>query len=139
MYRGRASAPNAYPKDSGCIAKEQLSFTLRDLTKVGATLDALAGDTGATNASIQFALENLKPAQAEARDRAITDARSKAEAMAKAGGARVGALLSVSDLQQSSPPGPIYAAAGDSARTPTVVPVGDLDVVIRVQVQFAII
>jgi len=131
--------PNSYPKISGYTASEQISFTLRDVSKVGKALDTLAGDVGATNASIQFALDDRKPAEAEARTQSIGDARAKAEAMAKAGGVRVGALLSVSDQPGSSVGPTIYGAAqAVSGRVDTVVPVGDLDVVIRVQVQYAI-
>jgi heme/copper-type cytochrome/quinol oxidase subunit 1 len=80
-----------------------------------------------------------KPAEANARSQAIADARSKAEAMANAGGVKVGPLLSVSDFQQSGYSGPVFgASAADSGGRATVVPVGDLDVAIRVQVQFAI-
>lgn len=129
---------NAYPKVSGYVAGEQLSFTLRDVTKVGAALDALAGDAGATNASIQFALDDRRPAQADARAQAIADARSKAEAIAKASGVKLGNLLSVSDFQPSGPSGPVYQDVRAEAAVATVVPVGDLDVAIRVQVQFAI-
>ena len=129
--------PNGYPKISGYTASEQISFTLRDVTKVGRALDALAGDTGATNASIQFALDDRKPAEAEARAQAIGDARTRAEAMAKAGGVRLGSLLSVSD-QQSGSVGPAIYTTARAAGADTVVPVGDLDVVIRVQVQYAI-
>jgi uncharacterized protein YggE len=130
--------PNNYPKIGGYTASEQISFTLRDVNKVGKALDALAGDAGATNASIQFALEDRKPAEAEARTQAIGEARSKAEAMAKAGGVRLGQLLAVSD-QQSGYVGPIaYGAARTAGAADTVIPVGDLDVVIRVQVQYAI-
>jgi uncharacterized protein YggE len=132
--------PNDYPKISGYLATEQLSFTLRDVTKVGAALDALGGGAGATNESIQFALEDRSSAEADARTRAVVDARSKAEALAKAGGVKVGQLLSVSDIQQSGYTGPLYDAATPSAagRAATVVPISDLDVAIRVQVQFAI-
>jgi uncharacterized protein len=131
--------PNNYLKISGYTVTEQISFTLRDVNKVGKALDALAGDTGATNASIQFALDDRKPAEAEARTQAIGEARAKAEAMAKAGGVRVGQLLSVTD-QAGGYVGPVIygaAAKADSA-APTVIPVGDLDVVVRVQVQYAI-
>jgi uncharacterized protein len=130
--------PNNYPKISGYTATEQIGFTLRDVTKVGKAVDSLAGDTGATNASIQFALDDRKPVEAAARTQAIGDARAKAEAMAKAAGVRVGQLLSVSD-QAGGYVGPaIYAAAPAAGRADTVIPVGDLDVVIRVQVQYAI-
>ena len=129
--------PNGYPKIAGYTASEQISFTLRDVAKVGKALDALAGDTGATNASIQFALDDRKPAEAEARTQAIGDARAKAEAMARAGGVKVGQLLSVTD-QPAGYIGPTMYGAASAARLDTVVPVGDLDVVIRVQVQYAI-
>jgi uncharacterized protein len=128
---------DSYPNISGYSASEQLSFTLRDVTKVGKALDALAGDAGATNATIQFALDDRKPAEADARTQAVGVARAKAEAMAKAGGVRVGQLLSVSDLPSGSI-GPVAYDATRSAGSATVIPVGDLDVVVRVQVQFAI-
>ena len=106
---------------------------------LGASLDALGGDAGATNASIQFALEDRKPAEADARTQAVADARSKAEAMAKAGGVKVGQLLSVSDIEQSGYPGPVYAApVANGQSSATVIPVGDLDIAIRVQVQYSI-
>jgi uncharacterized protein len=130
--------PNSYPKISGYTASEQISFTLRDVNAVGKALDVLAGDTGATNASIQFALDDRKPAEAEARAQAIGDARAKADAMAKAGGVRVGQLLNVTDLASGYVGPAIYGASLAPASKDTVVPVGDLDVVIRVQVQYAI-
>jgi len=128
---------DSYPTISGYSASEQLSFTLRDVTKVGKALDALAGNAGATSATIQFALDDRKPAEADARTQAVGVARAKAEAMAKAGGVRVGQLLSVSD-QPSGYVGPSALGAAPSAARDTVIPVGDLDVVVRVQVQFAI-
>jgi uncharacterized protein YggE len=130
--------PNSYPKITGYNATEQLSFTLRDVGKVGKALDTLAGDTGATNAAIQFALANRTPAEADARTEAIGAARAKAEAMAKAGGVRLGQLLSVTDQPGGYVGGPIYAATAGAANRDTVIPVGDLEVVIRVQVQYAI-
>ena len=131
---------DSYPKISGYNASEQLSFTLRDVSKVGKALDVLAGDSGATNASVQFALDNRKPAEADARAQAIGEARAKAEAMAKAGGVKVGQLLSVTDQPGGYSGGPIYATpSGAAASRDTVIPVGDLDIVIRVQVQYAII
>jgi uncharacterized protein len=130
---------NDYPRISGYAATEQLSFTLRDVAKVGAALDAFGGDAGATNESIQFALADRSAAEADARTQAVADARSKADAMAKAGGVKVGQLLSVSDLQQTGYVGPAYDAARQAAPgAATVVPVGDLDILIRVEVKFAI-
>jgi len=129
---------NSYPKIAGYTVTEQISFTVRDVNKVGKALDALAGDTGGTNASIQFGLDDRKPAEAEARTQAIGEARAKAEAMAKAGGVRVGELLSITDQAGGYVGPPIYGAAAKVDSAATVIPVGDLDVVVRVQVQYAI-
>ena len=60
-------------------------------------LDTLVQNEGATNASLQFAIEDPKAAQADAQTRAIADARAKAQAMADAAGVRLGAAISVSD------------------------------------------
>jgi uncharacterized protein YggE len=96
---------------------------------------------GATNASLQFALEDPKGAQADARKKAVADAKAKAQAMADAAGVRLGTAISVSD--QSSGPGPMYDAVKRLEAMPggvaqTQIPVADLDIVIRVTVQFAI-
>ena len=136
-----AYGPNQAPKITGYQATQQVVLTYRKVDQAGKALDTLVQNDGATNASLQFALENAKAAQADARTRAVADARAKAQAMADAAGVRLGAAISVSD---QSPNGPI---AFDSAKrfdgvpapaAQTQIPVSDLDIVIRVTVQFAI-
>ena len=136
-----AYAPGAPPRISGYQASQQLILTYRTVDRAGQALDRLV-QAGATNASVQFALEDPKAAQADARRLAIADARTKAQAMADAAGVPLGAPSSVSDQQTA--PGPLLdqrsafsmpAGAKDAA---TQVPVSDLDIVIRVTMQFAI-
>jgi uncharacterized protein YggE len=135
-----AYGPNQAPKITGYQATQQVVLTYRKVDDAGRALDALVQNDGATNASLQFALENAKAAQGDARTQAIADARAKAQAMADAAGVRLGAAISVSD--QSA--GPIvYDSVKrlDAAPVPaaqTQIPVSDLDIVIRVTVQFAI-
>jgi uncharacterized protein YggE len=135
-----AYGPNQAPKITGYQAAQQVVLTYRKVDDAGKALDALVQNDGATNASLQFALENAKAAQADARTQAIADARAKAQAMADAAGVRLGSALSVSD-QSSSPI--VYDSVKrlDAAPAPaaqTQIPVSDLDIVIRVTVQFAI-
>jgi uncharacterized protein YggE len=136
-----AYGPNQAPKITGYQANQQVVLVYRTVDDAGRALDTLVQNDGATNASLQFALENAKAAQADARTKAIADARAKAQAMADAAGVRLGAAISVSD-QGASPI--VYDAAKrlDAAPAPaaaqTQVPVSDLDIVIRVTVQFAI-
>jgi len=136
-----AYGPNQAPKITGYQATQQVVLTYRKVDQAGKALDTLVQNDGATNASLQFALENAKAAQADARTKAVADARAKAQAMADAAGVRLGPAVSVSD---QSPAGPIaYDAVKrlDGMPAPaaqTQIPVSDLDIVIRVTVQFAI-
>lgn len=136
-----AYGPNQAPKITGFQATQQLVLVYRKVDDAGRALDTLVQNDGATNASLQFALEDPKGAQAEARKKAVADAKAKAQAMADAAGVRLGTAISVSD--QSSGPGLMYDAVKRLEGIPapaaqTQIPVADLDIVIRVTVQFAI-
>ncbi|MEK7859947.1 MAG: SIMPL domain-containing protein, partial [Chloroflexota bacterium] len=128
------------PRITGYQAVQLVTLTLRKVDDAGKALDALVRNDGATNATIRFTLEDTKPSQAEARKLAIEDARAKAEAMARTAGVRLGKVLSISDTGSSAPPSSEQrlAFAAPAPKADTQIPVGDLEVVVRVQVQFAI-
>jgi uncharacterized protein len=122
---------------TGYRASEQLQVKWRNVDTVGAMLDSVVQQGGATNISVGFGLSNPKAAQAEARALAIADARTKAQAMASAAGVRLGQVLRVSDLAVNTRvPYPVYSGAADKAVTQ--IPVGDLDVQVSVEVDYAI-
>jgi len=133
-----ASGPNQAPKITGYQATQQVTLTYRKVDDAGRALDVLVQNDGATSATLQFALSDPKAAQADARAKAIADARSKAQAMADAAGVRLGAAISVSD--QSASPVVFDGTRSVAAPAPaqTQIPVSNLDIVIRVTVQFAI-
>lgn len=136
-----AYGPNQAPKITGYQATQQVVLTYRKVDDAGKALDALVQNDGATNASLQFALEDPKGAQADARKKAVADAKAKAQAMADAAGVRLGAAISVSD--QSSGGGIALDSYKGLAGMPaplaqTQIPVSELDIVIRVTVQFTI-
>jgi uncharacterized protein len=123
---------------TGYRAAEQLQVKWHNVDTVGKALDAIVQEGGATNISIGFGLADPKPAQAEARTLAIADAKAKAQSMASAAGVRLGQVIQVSDLSSSSRvPSPINYG-GAAASVPTQVPVGQLDVQVSVEVDFAI-
>jgi len=133
------SGPDKAPTIAGYQATQSVTFTLRDVNAVGKALDAFVQGDAATNVQVRFALEDPKPKQSEALKLAIEDARAKAKVMADAAGVRLGKVRAVSE--SANAPGPLFADgfrqdAGSAAAA--VVPVGDLDVVVRVQVLFAI-
>ena len=122
---------------SGYRASEQLQLKWHNVDSVGRLLDGIVQEGGATNVSVSFGLNDPKAAQGQARSLAIGDARSKADAMASAAGVRVGQVLRISDLSASyRPPVPYDVAA--AAPAATQVPVGQMDVTVTVEVDFAI-
>ena len=123
---------------AGYRATEQLQVKWHNLDTVGKTLDAIVQEGGATNISVSFGLADPKAAQAEARTLAIADARAKAQAMASAAGVKLGQVVRISDLSTASrSPMPMsYGAA--AIRQDTQVPVGEMDVQVSVEVDFAI-
>lgn len=122
---------------TGYRASEQLVAKWHNVDSVGKALDAVVQEGGATNASVSFGLADPKSAEAEARSLAIADAKSRAAAMASAAGVRLGQVIQVSDLStQSRYPQSYNLGAAQAA--PTQVPVGELQVQVTVEVDFAI-
>jgi uncharacterized protein len=133
---GPSYAPNTGTID-GYRAFEQLLLKWHNVDTVGKTLDALVQEGGATQISVGFTLADPKAAQAEARSLAIGDARSRAQAMAAAAGVKLGKVLRVSDLSTSGYSSSNFDVKAGAAAA-TQVPVGQLDVQVAVEVDFAI-
>jgi uncharacterized protein YggE len=122
----------------GYRAFEQLRLKWHDVDTVGKALDALVQEGGGTQISVGFTLADPKVAQAEARSVAIGDARSRAQAMAGAAGVKLGKVLRVSDLSVTGYRSVNYDIGAAAAPASTQVPVGQLDVRVSVEVDFAI-
>jgi uncharacterized protein YggE len=134
-------SPNYTPNTGtvdGYRASETLVLKWHNVDTTGKALDGLVQQGGATQISVSFGLADPKAAQAEARKLAIADARSRAQAMASAAGVQLGKVLRVSDLTVSGYPSAGYSIKAADAAVPTQVPVGQLDVQITVEVDFAI-
>lgn len=99
---------------TGFTAENQLTVTVRDLERVGTIID-LAVDAGANLTSgITFRMSEANPAADDALTEAVADARRKAELLATAGGAGLGAVVTITELSSSATP-PIVYAENDSA------------------------
>ncbi|MFI5281833.1 MAG: SIMPL domain-containing protein [Candidatus Dormibacterales bacterium] len=122
---------------SGYTAAEDLVIKWHNVDTVGRTLDAMVQEGGATRITVGFGLSDPKSGQAQARSQAIAEARSKADAMANASGVRLGQVVRISDLSTATEFPPQYAA-GAAPSAVTQVPVGQLDVQVTVEVDFAI-
>jgi uncharacterized protein YggE len=122
---------------NGYRASEQLQIMWHDVSTIGKALDAIVQEGGATNVGASFGLADPKAAQAEARTLAIADARSRAQAMASAAGVSLGRVIRISDINSSGIPSARFDV-GAAAPAATQLPVGELNVTVSVEVDFAI-
>lgn len=94
---------NEQPRITGYVASNQLSVKVRELDRAGEVIDEAveaAGDAARLQ-GISFGIDDPAPLLKEAREKAITDAKSRAEAYARAAGVKVGAVLSISETTAS--------------------------------------
>jgi hypothetical protein len=120
----------------GYTATNSVSATVRNLAKIGATIDA-AVDAGAN----QVSGPNLVRSSATGLYRtalraAIADARGKARTIAAASGLRIRRITDVSESSVAPPPTPLTAKASADASTP--VETGSTVVEATVTVTFAV-
>ena len=133
----RVYKENQPPTIVGYEARNSVTVTLADLTKVGAVIDA-ASQAGANDvAGISFTLRKDRPARDQALAEATREAVSKAQVIAGALGGHVVRIIEVEE-EGFQRPQPIYAL--DKLQTmraasvaPTPIEVGTLDITSRVQ------
>jgi uncharacterized protein YggE len=80
-----------------------LTVTVRDFNKIGPVFDA-ALKAGANNVwGLAFDLDDPKPLRAQARAKAVADARQRAEELARASGTVLGAVRTVEEIEAGGP------------------------------------
>jgi uncharacterized protein len=88
----------------GYSASNRVTVRLHDVTKVASVIDTLVGAGANDIGGISFMVSAASKLLDEARERAIADARRKAEIYAKAAGVTLGAPVSISE---EGSPGPV--------------------------------
>ena len=134
----RVYKENQPPTISGYEARNTVTVTLSDLTKVGSVIDA-AAQAGANDFSnIAFTLRQDQQARDRALSEATREAVSKAQVIASALGGRVVRIVEVQEEGfQQRPPVPVYQTESFMAKradVSTPIEVGSLDISSRVQV-----
>jgi uncharacterized protein YggE len=124
------------PTITGYEARNTVTVTLGDLTKVGAVIDA-AAQAGANDVGgISFTLRQDRPARDKALSEATREAMSKAQVIAQALGGRVLRIVEVQE-EGFQRPQPIYQAQefaiAGAQRVATPIEVGSLDIRSHVQ------
>ncbi|MGH7027401.1 SIMPL domain-containing protein [Brevundimonas sp.] len=122
---------NQPPKLRGYQAQNRVTVVINDLTKVGATADAVV--TAGVNQidGIAFGLKDAKAAEDQARQLAVRALQDKARLYAQALGVQLGGVRSLTEGGGYAPePRPMYARAMamDSGGASTPVSAGELTV-----------
>lgn len=139
-YSNRDGQPEG-PRFIGYEASNQLSVKLRDMRKVGASLDAMVA-AGATSISgPSFSIDDPSPLIQQARGTALKSAKAQADYYAQAAGFRTARLVSISENNSGGqPPMPMLQSARfkADAAPPTPVEPGQVSASVTLTVQYAL-
>lgn len=103
------------PKIAGFIANNGVTVRIRALDGLGAVLDAAVQDGANQLNGVEFGLQEPRPAQDEARRRAVADAKARAELLAGAAGVKLGAIRSIKESLGAAEPMPMFRMAAEAA------------------------
>jgi hypothetical protein len=120
----------------GYRASNRVTIRVRDVTKVANVIDTLVGAGANEIGGINFMVSQASKLLDEARDKAVADARRKAEIYARAAGVTLGAPLSISE-DGNAPPMP-YRKMSASLQTAAPVAQGEETLSVTVSVSWAI-
>ena len=130
----RVYRENQPPTITGYEARNSVTVTLSDLTKVGAVIDATAMAGANDIAGISFTLRRDRPARDEALAQATREAMGKVRVIAEALAGRLVRIVEVQEEGTMRPPVPVYDKMEMTrvAAAQTPIEVGSLEVTSRV-------
>jgi len=131
------------PSIVGYTITQSVNVRVRDFKKIGDIMGGVVKNGANQVGSLSFTIDDLTKVQDEARTEAITKAKFKARAIAKAGDFKMGRLLNIQEGSQY----PVYSDSlrmeakvsdsAESAPAPTIQP-GSQEVNITVTLQYEI-
>jgi uncharacterized protein YggE len=114
-----------------------VEVTVRQIDKTGAIIEAATRAGSNQVFGIRFELEDPRKLEAEARSKAVTDAKARAAELARLAGVQLGPIVSMSE--EGGGPGPIYAAkAMDESAQAVPVEKGELTVTRMVRIVYSL-
>jgi uncharacterized protein YggE len=132
-YDKEQGAPTGYSVQNGVRA------TVRDITKLGSTIDAAVAAGSNQVMGISFDLANKDQAMQQAREAAVNDARAKAEQYARLINGTLGVVLTVSENVST----PVFdtsarSAAGAVPAADTPIQPGQGSITLTVQISYEV-
>ena len=136
IWADRGRPGRERPGIAGFVASNTVFVRVRDLTELGAILDAVIADGANDFNGLEFGVQEPRPLADEARRRAVEDAMAKAQLLAGAAGVSLGPVLSMSE--PGGRPGPMRMEM-DAVRSVSVpVAAGEVSISAVVSMVFAI-
>jgi uncharacterized protein YggE len=99
----------------------QVRVKIRDIDRLGRTLDRLVRLGANQLNGVRFSISKPEPLLDKARVKAMKEARRKAELLTEAGGAKVGRILSIHENGRQAPR-PVFAARAEMAQSVPIAP-----------------
>jgi len=130
------------PRLTGYRVTHMLQVKVRAIDQAGKVIDdsvEAAGDLVQVG-SINLTVDDTSPMAGQARELAMADAKAKAEALARLAGVNLGKPISISESSYTPTPAVMYdrAAGAEMAPASTSISTGELEVVVSVQITYAI-
>mgnify|MGYP001285991947 CR=1 FL=1 len=128
----------------GFQVTNMVTAKIRDIDKVGSVIDAAAevgGDLTRID-SISFSVDDPSAYYEEAREKAMADAKAKAEQLAGLAGVTLGTVTYISEGIQVPTPGyqpDVFMTERAVAAAPTTISPGETEISLNLQVAYAII
>ncbi len=121
------------PKVVGYDVNNMVTITVRKIDDLGELLDVAVSTGSNTINGISFSVSKPESFITEARKAAVTDARSKADTYAAAGGFKIGDILSISEGTAYQPPVQ-YRAKSSRSEASDAVPIAQGEQALSVDV-----
>jgi uncharacterized protein len=122
----------------GYRASNRVTVRIHDVTKVANVIDTLVGAGANDIGNVNFEVSQASSLLDDAREKAVADARRKAEIYAKAAGVTLGAPLSISEGGAPQPMFRAKMAMPMAAAAPTPIAQGEETLSVSVNVTWAI-
>ncbi|MCE7033145.1 SIMPL domain-containing protein [Lysobacter sp. GX 14042] len=124
------------PQITGYQANNTVEVTVRDIAKIGPTMDALVA-SGANHVNgPSFSIDRPAEARDEARRAALEDARARARMYAETLGLRVRRIVSISEGAPGGPAHPMGMARMEMASADTAISPGENVVTANLEIVF---
>lgn len=134
IHSERRNGTQEPPRIDGYEVRNTVTVRVRDLGKLGGVLDTAVSEGANQIEGLSFDISEKAGLLAEARKKALADARAKAELYAEAAGVKLGRLRELSEQQFGGPPRPMMRMEAMAAAPQADVPIeaGEQDIRVNI-------